>query len=200
MMKPIYKYIIATIMGFSLAMLMFKGCSPKNQQNAGDKIKIDTTYIIKDKIITIHDTIVKLKYNNKYIDKYIIQEQFKEDDSTITVNWKDYFYALDTTYANKNSTTKVNINGWGYIDAIKLNTIIKDTTVIVNKEITKYIPSKGLYLSQEYIQPFDNNTTSSKSIYKVNIDYVNDKILIGTGIGIQNNNPNWSIKVGYKIN
>ena len=82
----------------------------------------------------------------------------------------------------------------------ELNTIIKDSTIVINKEITKTIlkPSKGLYLSPELIRPF-NVDDSNKPTYRVNLDYINGNLIIGTGIGIQNEQPNWSVRIGYKL-
>ncbi len=34
----------------------------------------------------------------------------------------------------------------------------------------------------------------------MNLDYVNGNWIIGTGIGVQDDKPNYSIKIGFKIN
>ena len=186
------KNIFLIIAGFLLFFLVVKSCNEDKTIKEIIKTKIDTTFVIKEKLVKITDTLPIVKYETKYVDKEVLK--------FIMVENKQYNYKIDTNYSYKNSNTNLKINGWGTISKIELATTMSDTSYIVNKEITKTIlkPSKGLYLSPEYITPFKVDELNNP-LYRVNLDYINGSFIIGTGVGIQNNNPNISLKIGYKI-
>ncbi len=150
MIKENTKYIIAIIAGFLLALLLFRSCNQNIDQKSGVTTKIDTVYQVKEKIISITD--------NKPIVKYVYRDKIKIKNDTIEIyqdSLKFWYYKLDTIYKHKYGQTRLKQNGWGYIEDIKITTTLKDTIVTINKEIIKYKPSKGLYLSPEYITPFN---------------------------------------------
>lgn len=186
------KYIISIIAGFALALLLLNQCSPKNNKSAGET-KIDTVYQVKEKLITIKD--------NKPIVKYIYKDKLINNVDTIEVindSIKFWKYTMDTTYQHKYGTTQLKQKGWGYVEEININTILKDTTTIIIKEITKLKPTKGVYVSTEYLTPFNSNMPLQPT-YKVNADFINSKWIVGTSIGIQNNQPIYGVRIGVKV-
>jgi len=189
-MKTTVKYIIATIAGFILAILLMNQCNSKKPTKAEVKIKTDTIYKIQEKKIYIKDTIVKLKYVNKTLTNTIVKEEIQKNIK------EDYTYNLDTVYKQDKVTTNLKIKGWGYINDIKLSTEFKDTTTIINKELTKYLTPTTVYVSGIYGQ----DLISRKANIGIGLDLtVKNKLIVGTSIGYSNE-PNFTFKVGYKIN
>lgn len=183
-----YKYIIAILAGFTLALLLIRGCNPPKSTIAEDNIKIDTIYQIKTDTIKLTDYKPKLKYIYRT----------KSDTIEIPIDTMKFWkYQYDSIHQHKKGNTHLKIKGWGSIDNIEMNTTVIDTTIYITKEITKYKSTKGIYFSPEYLTHF--NKDINQPIYKVNLDYVNNNWIIGTGIGLQNNEQIYSFKVGFKI-
>lgn len=189
------KYLIAITAGFMLALLLLKGCNQNNGQNRGVITKIDTIYQIQEKTTHFNDTILKLKYKDRLVPYQIIQNEIEDK---IDTKANDYNFKYDTIASNKYGESKISITGWGYVSKVDVENTYQDTITTITKEITKYTPSKGLYLSPEYITHF--NKEINQPTYKLNLDYVSNKWILGTGIGIQNNQPTYSFRIGYKIN
>lgn len=201
MIKENTKYIIAIIAGFLLALLLFKGCEPKETQKSGPQIKTDTIYKIQDKIIYLKDTIVKLKYKDREVNYIQVQTEIEEtlDTGYVTLFYSDYLFKYDTTQVHQYGESKISIKGFGYVNQVDVTNTWKDTTTTITKEITKYKSSKGLYLSPEYNAPF-NKESNLKPIYKLNLDYVKGNWILGGNIGVQNDIPMYGIRLGYKLN
>jgi hypothetical protein len=198
-MEKINKYLIITA-ALIIGLLLFKDCEPKESSESGPKIKIDTIYKIKTLTTKYTDTIIKLKYKDRYLPFQQIKNEIEEtlDTGYVYLKYNDYHFKYDTITTHKYGEQKLSINGWGYINKIEVENTYKDTTTIITKEITKYKPSKGLFISPQYNRPF-NNESSLKPSYNVNLDYINNNWLIGGSIGVQNDIPMYGIRIGFKI-
>jgi hypothetical protein len=177
-----------------ILLSIYNTCNHNKGQNSGVKTKTDTIFKIIEKTAHFNDTIIKLRYKDRLVPYQIIQNELQNKIDT-----NDYNYTYDTIANNKFGESKISIKGFGYISKIDVENTYKDTTMIITKEITKYKASSGLYLSSEYQTPF-NKDNGLKPSYNVKLDYVHNKWIIGTGIGVQDDKPNYSIKVGLKIN
>ena len=177
------KNILPIIIGVLVALLLFKACNQNNTQNRGVITKTDTIYKVIEKNTHFNDTIIKMMYNNNYYTTKEIQNQIEEkiDTGWVTLPYKDYLFKYDTIQEHKYGDSKISITGWGYVSNVLVQNKWKDTTITITKEITKYKTSKGLYLSGEYIRPFNKDNGLNPN-YRANLDYVHNKLIIGTGI------------------
>jgi len=193
------KYLITLFIGFLLGIIM---TCDRNPQTVDTQTVTDTVYKISEQKTTLTDTIIKNKF---IVQKQELTNLINEITSTkneIKENLiEKYKYKIDTTYHQQKSDTQLVINGWGYVDDIKLNTTYRDTTKVITNTttITKIKPSNGLYLSGEYVTPLNKNN-SLEPIYKANLDYVKGRLIVGGSIGVQDNEPYYGVKLGFKIN
>lgn len=211
MEDKIKNYTIATIILILVATLWFKGCNQNNGKKWVVNIKTDTVYVIKEKVSHFNDTIVKTLYKDRYFPYQVIKNDIesKIDTGWVTLPYKDYLFKYDTIQYHKYGESKISIKGWGYISKVNVDNKWKDTTITITKEITKYNnaseadavadKSSGLFLSAGYQRPFDKNSPLNP-LYSIGLDYqIKNKVIIGTSIGVQNNEPVYGLKLGIKI-
>jgi hypothetical protein len=199
--EKIKNYTCAAIIGAIVFFMLLKGCNQNKGQNRGDKIKMDTTYVIKEKVTHYNDTIVKIHYKDKYVPYKVIQNEIesKSDTGWVTLPYNDYHFKYDTIQEHKYGESKISIKGWGYVSKVEVNNKWKDTTITITKEIIKYNNASGLFLSAGYQRPFDKNSPLNP-LYSIGLDYqIKNKVIIGTSIGVQNNEPVYGLKLGIKI-
>lgn len=184
-----------------ILLSIYNTCNHNKGQNSGVKTKTDTIYKVIEKNTQFNDTIIKMMYNNNYYTTKEIQNQIEEkiDTGWVSLPYNEYIYKYDTIQEHKYGQTKISAAGWGYISKIDVENKWKDTTITITKEITKYKNASGLFLSAGYQRPFDKNSPLNP-LYSIGLDYqIRNKVIIGTSIGVQNNEPVYGLKLGIKI-
>lgn len=181
-------YILTLIFGIIIGTLFT--CKKSEIPETKTTTKTEIKYVVTQKTDTIKIPQPKVIYKNSPINKNI--------DST------QYEYSYKNTIIKKENGYEIDyvINGWGNINNIDFtvkktdSTKIITTTNTIEKTIIK--PASGLYLSGEYITP----TTLNNPTYKLNLDYVKNKVIIGTSAGFNTNTqqPEVGVKFGFKIN
>lgn len=179
----------ALIVGILLGLVV--NCSGKK-----DKDIVKTNNVVK--YIQKTDTIVNEKpvlvYKNKEVIKTIDKIDSKTDTIIKDFNINDYRY----TYTKNDTLKDIYVSGWGEIDSLKIINKHKDKITTINNTETIFKSSNGLFLSGEYLTPFNKNN-SLNSIYKANIEFIyRNKIIIGGSIGV-GNDTYYGGKIGFKL-
>ena len=178
------------IVGILLGLVV--NCSGKKDK---DIVKTNTVVKYIQKTDTIVNEKPVLVYKNKEVIKTIDKIDSKTDTIIKDFNINDYRY----TYTKNDTLGDIYVSGWGEIDSLKIINKHKDKITTINNTETILKSSNGLFLSGEYLTPFNKNN-SLNSMYKVNIEFIyRNKIIIGGSIGIQGNNPYYGGKIGFKL-
>jgi len=188
--KNTYVNIVILIVGILLGLVV--NCSGKKDK---DIIKTNTVVKYIQKTDTLVNEKPVLVYKNKEVIKTIDKIDSKTDTIIKDFNINDYRY----TYTKNDTLGDIYVSGWGEIDSLKIINKYKDKITTINNTETIFKSSNGLFLSGEYLTPFNKNNTL-KPIYKANLDMtIRNKIIIGGSIGIQGNNPYYGGKIGFKL-